>query len=89
MRVYETATEKEGGKTKVLSRQGRTILIERVDGKSRIGVAGEPPLDPKDIKELYEDQGKKSSSTALLPTCRPRQAGEGRRLMGGARQADR
>src|SRR5262245_39726561 len=49
VRVYEKATKIENGKAQTLSYHGRTLLFEKVDDKFRIGVAGEPPLDAKDV----------------------------------------
>ena len=79
IRVYEKATEMEDGKTKTLSYQGRTVLFERVDGKVRIGVAGEPALDPKDVAKLLKDANKKTDSQALLrnlPPTKPVKVGD-------------
>jgi hypothetical protein len=71
VRVYEKATEKEDGKSKTFSYQGRTLVIEKVDGKDRIGVVGEPPLDPKDVEKLYKDLDKKSETKAILDNLSP------------------
>jgi hypothetical protein len=74
VRVYEKATEKDDGKTKALSYQGRTALFEKVDGKFRVGVVGEPPLDAKDSDQLYEKANKKSQGEALLRNLSPGKA---------------
>src|SRR5262245_12055229 len=62
VRTYNAATEKENGKTKTFSYHGRTLLFEKVDGKFRVGVVGEPPLDPDDVALLYKKANKKSQS---------------------------
>lgn len=47
VRAYDKALKKESGNTKTLSYRGRTLLFEKRDGKFRIGVIDEPPLDAK------------------------------------------
>jgi hypothetical protein len=71
IRVYEKATEKEDGKTKTFSYQGRTLLFEKVDGKFRIGVVGEPPLHGDDVEKLYKDVNDKGSFEAMLRNLPP------------------
>jgi hypothetical protein len=71
IRVYEKATETADGKATTLSYQGRTVLFEKVDGKFRIGVVGEPPLIAKDSDKLYEKANKKSRGDALLRHLSP------------------
>jgi hypothetical protein len=72
VRVYDKASEKEDGKTKTFSYQGRTVLFEKKDGKFRVGVAGDPPLDAKDVEKLLKDVNKKGDANALLNTTAQR-----------------
>src|SRR5262249_45372792 len=46
---YELATEANDGTTDSLSYQGRMLLFETRDGRTRLGVVGDPPLDTDDI----------------------------------------
>jgi hypothetical protein len=71
LKTYETATETEGGEKKTFSYQGRTVLLERKDEKFRLGVAGDPPLDPADEKKLIDLANSKSESTAILQNLSP------------------
>jgi hypothetical protein len=66
LRTYERSIEKENGKTTTLSHQGRTVLIEKVDGKFRVGLVGEPPLDPKDAQKLIKRANRKTDSDGMI-----------------------
>jgi hypothetical protein len=79
VRVYGTATETNDGKKKEFSYQGRTILFENVDGKFRLGLVGEPTLDPSDAEKLYRSANRKSESDQLvrhLPPGKPVRIGD-------------
>jgi hypothetical protein len=79
VRVYDKANEKEDGKTKTFSYQGRTVLFEKVDGKFRLGVAGEPALDGKDVEKLLKKANKKGAADGLLrnlPPSKPVKVGD-------------
>jgi hypothetical protein len=54
--VYENARETVDGKPRPLSYHGRTLIFERKDGTYRVGVVGEPPLDPADVEELLKSK---------------------------------
>jgi hypothetical protein len=71
LRVYETATETDDGKKKAFSYQGRTILFEKVDGKFRLGLAGESALDAADAEKLYKEVNRKSDREQLLRNLSP------------------
>jgi hypothetical protein len=74
VRVYDKASEQEDGKMKTFSYQGRTVLFEKKDGKFRLGVAGEPPLDAKDVEKLLKDVNKKGDANALLRHLPPKKS---------------
>src|SRR5262249_15840907 len=79
VRVYEKATKVENEKAQTVSYHGRTVLFEKVDGKFRIGVIGEPPLDPKDVSELLKSANRKSDANAItrgLAPARPVKVGD-------------
>jgi hypothetical protein len=77
IRVYEKATEKENGMIKTYSYQGRTVLFEKTDGKFRLGVAGEPPLDPRDVALLLRDANAKGDQILRnLAPNRPVKSGD-------------
>jgi hypothetical protein len=79
VRVYEKANEKEDGKVKTFSYEGKTILYEKIDGKFRIGVVGDNALDSKDSAKLIKDANGKSESEALfrnLPPAKPIKIGD-------------
>jgi hypothetical protein len=79
VRVYDKALEKEGGKARTFSYHGRTLLFEKRDGKFRVGVVGEPPLDAKEVEKLLRDLNKKGDSDALyrnLPPAMPVKVGD-------------
>lgn len=69
--AYDKAIEKEDGKTKAYSYQGRTVLFEKKDGKFRIGVAGDPPLDDVDLRKLAENADKPGETTTILRNLAP------------------
>jgi len=79
VRVYEKATRNENGQSVVASYQGRTVLFVRVDDKLRVGVMGEPQLDPKDVSKLLKGARAKSDPEALyrgLMTGKPVKVGD-------------
>ncbi len=54
-RVYTKATETQGGKTRALSYQGRTVVFEKKDGIPSgfgVDVVGAPRLDDRDMSKL-------------------------------------
>jgi hypothetical protein len=79
VRVYEKATSNENGKAAVASYQGRTVLFAKIDGKFRVGVMGEPQLDPKDVSKLLKGARAKSDPEAVyrgLMTGKPVRVGD-------------
>jgi hypothetical protein len=66
LRRYDTAVERENGKTNTLTYQGRTLLFEKLDDKTRVGVAGEAPLDGKDAQKLVKNANRKTDSDAMI-----------------------
>lgn len=73
LRSYEKATEKENGKEKTLSYQGRTLLFEKgKDGKFRVGAAGKGDLEPADAEKLVDRANKPNETEAILKQFAPR-----------------
>jgi hypothetical protein len=62
-RVYEKATESEGGKARTFTYQGRTVVIEQKGNAYHVGVDGKPPLDEKDLDKLIKDANDDSPGT--------------------------
>jgi hypothetical protein len=61
-RVYEKARETEDGKSRNTSYHGRTVLFEQKDGVYRVGVAGKPPLDKKDLDKFIKRANEKTDA---------------------------
>jgi hypothetical protein len=79
LRTYDKATEKADGKTRTLSYQGRTVLFEKKDGRFRLGVVGDPPLDDEDVERLVRLANGRSETAAIfrnLAPARPVEVGD-------------
>ncbi len=68
-RSFEKATRTMNGKTTARSFEGKTLVFEKKDGKVIISVEGDAKLDPKDLKELQQDEAREADDRleAMLP----------------------
>jgi len=74
-RVYESAEENNGDKSSTLGIQGKTVLIEKKDGKYQFSYDDGKAVDKKDIGHLKmafgedkNDRDDRARETMLLPT---------------------